>query len=339
MKTLALLALLVPTLLHAATWRVNNNADYDPDFTSLQDAINAANAGDTIHVEPSPVTYGTDTLNKQLTLIGPGFKLGQGAGNNLGLQANSETAKIDWLIFMAGSEQSVVTGLHFVGPFALAQFDDATGNCVISRCYFDQGGIVFNNTTTPLSQVLITQCYFNGSALSFGSQTVSLHSNISLLNNYIFGTVALNETLVSDWTVAHNVFDGSYAITFWNTEFLNNIFADSTAILSLDLNSFSHNLAAGASTLPSGNFNVNGVDMGTIFVGTGSDDSTWQLQAGVSTTYPASDNLTERGMYGGETPYQLSGVPSVPSIYTLQTTPTAIQGATIDVNIGTRSND
>lgn len=341
MKPLVLLAFLVPSLSSAAIIRVNNDSNYDPDYTSLQDAIDSAAVGDTIHVEPSPDSYGIIDLDKPLTLIGPGFKLGLSTGSNPVLQANSQTAMVDMINFNPGSEGSHVTGLHFTfsSMYGLAQFNDATGNSVISRCYFEQGGIVLNNTTTPLSQVLITQCYFNGSGISFGTQTVSLHSSISLLNNYFFGGVELAESLVSDWTVAHNVFDGPYALNFWNAAFADNIFADSSAVLSLDLNSFSHNIAAGSTVLPSGNSNENGVDMGNVFIGAGSDDGKWQLQPGVSTLYPASDGLTERGIYGGATPYQHSGVPSVPSIYVLQTVPTALQGATINVTIGTRSND
>jgi len=59
-------------------WIVDNNfnAPTGPNiFGSLQAAIDTASAGDIIHVQPSPISYGGGTIDRQLTIQGIGFNL------------------------------------------------------------------------------------------------------------------------------------------------------------------------------------------------------------------------------------------------------------------------
>ncbi len=338
MKPIVLVALLAPSFLNAAILRVNNNPLYDPDYADLQLAVDGANPFDTIHVEPSPDSYGIVSLDIPLTLIGPGFKLGTSAGSNPGLQANSQTAMVDLINFDAGSEGSHITGLHFTFS-GLAQFNDGAGNYVVSRCYFDQGGVSFNNLDL-LNQVLITQCYINGGTIGSSVGSSGVQSNIFITNTYLFGAVEADPALASDWVVAHNVFDGLYTIALWDAEINDNIFHETDSVLEVG-NSIHHNLMASQDgTLPTGPGleNYDGLDIADLCVLTGSDDARWHLTPIALSTYPASDG-TERGMYGGASPYRPSGVPAVPSIYMLQWTSPALEGGTIDVSVGTRTNN
>ena len=62
------------------------------------------------------------------------------------------------------------------------------------------------------------------------------------------------------------------------------------------------------------NGNQQNVNMTTVFVGTGSTDGQWQLSAG-SPALGAGVDGVDCGMFGGDYPYKLSGLPSVPAIY------------------------
>jgi len=343
MKTLITLLtgvlILMSVTSQATVWRVNN-LGYAATFTgttALQDAIDSAAVaqGDTLHVEASVVTYGDVTLDKQLVLIGAGYKLGQSGSDNPNLQASAQTSKVGTITFAAFSESSIVSGLHFVN--GNAYFDTGSGNYVVSRCYFQQSGIIFNNTA-PLSQVHITQCYIYGGSIRLNFGTSSTQSNISITNNYLYGFVETNPLFSNNWVVSHNVFDGPYNIVFWDATIRDNIF-NTTNLIPLNNNSFSHNLCSSPSaTLPSGSENHDGLQISQICTLTGSDDAKWHLINGVNTTYPPSDD-TERGIFGGNTPYKPSGIPAIPAIYQLSADPTAIQGEPLPVTISTRSNN
>src|SRR5690606_32342856 len=107
---LSILLLLVLQSTHAANWRVNNSPGVDADFTTLQVAHDEASEGDSIYVEGSLTNYdnnGTVTISKRITIIGPGYFLGQ----NPFTQAIKTTAKFNFINFTSGSEGSSVMGL------------------------------------------------------------------------------------------------------------------------------------------------------------------------------------------------------------------------------------
>ena len=65
-----LLSVLLCSFLSAQNLhRVNNNTDFDADFTTLQAAVTAASNGDTIYVEGSATQYEGATINKPLTIV------------------------------------------------------------------------------------------------------------------------------------------------------------------------------------------------------------------------------------------------------------------------------
>ncbi|MEQ8561157.1 MAG: hypothetical protein RID18_06585, partial [Cytophagales bacterium] len=56
---------LIFTVSNADIIRVNNNSGISADYASLQQAIDSANTGDTIYLEPSSTNYGNININKQ----------------------------------------------------------------------------------------------------------------------------------------------------------------------------------------------------------------------------------------------------------------------------------
>ena len=100
--------LLIATTLNATVWRVNNRPYLDADFTTLQDAIDGASAGDTLYIGGSTTSYGNGTFDKQLVVIGAGYWLAE----NDTTQAYTENSQVGKLIFNSGSEGSVIEGLY-----------------------------------------------------------------------------------------------------------------------------------------------------------------------------------------------------------------------------------
>lgn len=93
---------------------------------------------------------------------------------------------------------------------------------------------------------------------------------------------------------------------------------------------------------PAGNGNQQNKPLNNIFTFTGSTDGMYTLKPG-SPAIGAGINgavATDCGIFGGSTPYRLSGIPSVPTIYAL-TSPqgTIPAGNTVQINLSTRSNN
>lgn len=64
--------LFLPLFIQAKTYTVSNNPETPGQYSSVQAAIDAAAAGDTLLLQGSPVVYGNFSVTKTLTLIGPG---------------------------------------------------------------------------------------------------------------------------------------------------------------------------------------------------------------------------------------------------------------------------
>lgn len=343
MKVLALLALFIPSLLNATIVRVNNNPVYDPDYTDLQLAVDGASDLDTIHVEPSGASYGAIICDKVLVFIGPGFNLNFPNGNP-DLQANAMMSTLYSLTLEANASGSVVQGLRFAGSAgSSAIFVNCVSASIVGNLFVGTWGVRFT-TGTFHSGILIKGNYFDpiggsNEAINEGVNATQVFADMLITNNVFMGDIIFDDPddSVGNVVIAHNVLAGTQYI-IEGAEFVDNIFTEPAVSLTLNLNTIHHNIAA-STILPPGNGNDNTVDMSTIFSASASDDARWALQPGVAGTYPAADG-TERGIFGGNMPYTLSGIPSVPSIYHLQQSGSSVlQGGTLEVTIGTRSND
>ncbi len=63
-----------------------------------------------------------------------------------------------------------------------------------------------------------------------------------------------------------------------------------------------------------GQNNLINVDMSTVFAETGSTDGKWQIKPG-GPADGSGTNGTDMGIFGGNDPYVLSGIPPLPAIY------------------------
>ena len=89
--------------------------------------------------------------------------------------------------------------------------------------------------------------------------------------------------------------------------------------------------------------NQSSVDMTTVFLGTGSYDNFFKLKTGspaIAAGYGSTQQVpVDAGMYGGSTPYVLSGIPAIPSIYYFKNQPVGSNSDPIDVQVKVRSNN
>ncbi len=284
--------------------RVNNNTDFDADFTTLQDAVDAAADHDTIYVEGSATPYLGATINKPLTIVGPGYFLDE----NPETQAiKTESVFSRMITFESGSEGSAIMGCQLeYTVLAIAASDiKAIRNYLYSVDFTDN-----------CSNILLSQNYITLSISAvYGSITNSIISN-----NIIGRQLGLSNASGS-FVVSNNVFIStaySFPIDVNNASIQNNILAYEQAGISENTgNSISYNIMAADGANANGNqYNI---DMDKVFADFDeslklSTDGKWELKED-SPAIGAGVGGEECGAFGGPSPYILSGIPGLPHIY------------------------
>jgi hypothetical protein len=308
------------------------------DYTTLQLAHNAASAGDTIMMMPGSEIGGN--VSKTLVIIGPGYFLNPADVSfpgNAGLQANSNSNANNFnfssaeLHFKTGSSNTQVIGC--ITPSV--SFDDAglTG-ILMKRCLFTRQQYAVT-IVSNITNITFQQCNFQGDI--FGSSSFSM-TNLSFLNclieyRLLFGN---NSSGLINNCILSSQGGSDFSAGAWQI---------SNCIIRTGLsntNIVSNNSICTGNQLPLGNGNQQNKAWNTIFNLTGSYDGKYALKAG-SPAIGAGLNgtvATDCGIFGGATPYRLSGIPSVPTIYAL-TSPqgTIPAGNTVQINLSTRSNN
>ena len=329
---LAIMALFMASSAFAKIWTVNNNAGINADFTSLDAAANSQNVafGDTIYIIGSPTSYGGDIfLSKTLHIFGPGYFLFE----NPETQANQNTAKVAGLRFLQGSEGSFVTGVEFTNQVIIT-----ANNITFKRNLF------IKTDTNPLitisgSNVILIQSYLSGIPTG-GSGVINVSvasTNIIIRNNFIENRNQANLALTSPTgasiDVRNNVFHGRIEIN--NAVFLNNILR--SGAFSGQGNDVRFNIG-NAVQFGSTNGNQQNVNMAEVFLNTGSTDGRWQLKDGSPAKGTGLDGA-DIGMFGGASSYVLSGIPSLPAIYFLNSPAEGSQSGGLPVHIKIKANN
>jgi hypothetical protein len=308
----------------ATVWRVNPTPNSSAHYSTAQAAHDAATTvnNDTLYLEGSTFSFGGLTLSKKLTIIGNGYFLAQ----NPQTQYNISPSTFNSYIYCyAGGQGSKFIGCTFQSPVYLYS----------NNFTFERNNFVYGNNNAIYSQancsdILILNNYFE---TYFGYQCISFtltHSNILIANNYFNGYVSVSANFSGIF--ANNIFN--YPITIYNSTLVNNI-----ALQTVSLTNCVSTYNIGNST-QFGNLNGNqqNVAAGALFLGaTGnSTDGQWQLKVG-SPAIGAGEGGTDIGMYGGEYPYILSGLPPIPAIYSLDAQ--SLPSNTLDVNLKAKSHN
>lgn len=347
-KTLLFAALIFAfSFSYAKIWRINNNAGITADFTSVTAALSSASvvSGDTLHVEPSATTYPVsgNAITKSLTYIGGGYFLDPAdaaSPANTGLQVATQMSNLQFLRLGPGASGSKFIGISFSGSLYM----NGASNVVIERCLFGSG-LHFENGVND-NVALRKSFIINSNQVSTGAAATV--TNFVCENNIFWNSAYINMPHLtgSGNIFRNNTMSGFNSMTLVNTYIANNIFGISPQS-SFTNCTIKNNLFQIAQVLPgTATNNQLSVNMANVVVGgtTGSLDSRAQLKAGSPAIGAGLTVGTvvspDCGAFGATDPYKLSGIPNIPTIYTM-TVPVSIPSgsATMNVSFSTRNNN
>jgi len=311
----SIITLIASTSSMATVWRVNNQDD-TADYQDLDVAhnSNAVQAFDTLYVEGSTVAYASITCTKPLTFIGPGYFL-----NINQKSAQMVPASLGSLTFNPGSEGSRVIGLNF-DVFSSNGPDIYVNNISIERCYI-RGYVQIDD----VNGVVVAGNYCSGLARA---TTGSKFYNVYFNNNIVTSWMDIPNTSTIQ-SCNNNIFMGnSYEFTAYH--FRNNIFIDGAASIEIQSQFIENNIATNNILPTTGNTNVSNID--ALFVGGESPDAKYLLSENSQAKGAGFDGV-DCGIFGGNNPYMISGLPPLPAITNLNVDDAATVETGLNVNV------
>ena len=294
---------------HATILRCNHNVNANV-YTTAQAAHDAANAGDTIHLEPSG-NYGSLTITKKIIL----FSTGDFIQQNPGFQASPFVGYCSTISLTSGSENSIISAK--VSDYIIVDAHN------ISIIHTHCPNINLSPSGYPLNNIIISKCI-----IEIGIYANSGWTDLILKNNYINNLICYNNSSSSYGIFQYNVF-GNNVTTISNSSLSNNIFmynvSHNNCVLTNNLSGLGY-----GNQLPNNNGNVNEVDMSTVF-------QNWNNFNGDNFQLLASCPYQYAGMYAGPNPYTQACTPGIPSIYQLNVPENTID-STLNITVSTKSN-
>jgi hypothetical protein len=342
--------------VQAAKIRVNNRAGLSAAHTTFASAVTAATTGDTLFIEGSPISYGTVTLSKNLTVVGPGYFLTK----NDSTQAIIYPATFDAMTVSSTGAGSIISGLTFVGaPAALLTI--SANNVTVSRNYFQQ------TTGTASSTAIRISASFNNTAIiqnfievttTTTAQPMAIEfltgpqSNVIISNNLIMAgsppstttthsTATTKRAIVmptnANAVISNNTIIGDMVL--YNSTVVDNILIRGNLTTSASFPIISQFNMGGLTQWGTASSNQINVNMTTMFAQTGlvTEDRYWLLSAG-STANGTSSTGSNRGATGGTMPYKLSGMPSFPAVWSATVPPTGSASSNLNVNVKAKAH-
>jgi hypothetical protein len=318
----------------ASTFTVDNRPGRAADFNDLQEAIATVLPGSTLYVMGSQFSYGSINLTKPLTIYGPGYFLGE---NDIAI-AEANHANLNSLTIGSGGSGSRLIGLHIGGTFS---WDNTTINGAtdisFQRCRFFHGVSV--GSSSRVERLSFEQCVIGRSGTSL---SLAGAGNVLISNSLVQFVSFSNDR--SDLTVDQSVFGG---MNVQNATVRNTIFTSHSDVTFTGATVIEHCLRPG-NLLPEGNGNINGANLDLVFAGWNSGSppgsmtpDTWTqlVNTPLNPALGAGTNGQDLGMYGGNFPYVVSGVPPLPRISSLSAPAVIGVGESITVDVEVESGE
>jgi hypothetical protein len=307
--------------LSAKIWTVDNTGKV-ANFTTTTAAVTSAQDGDTLLIGGSATAYADITLSKKLVIYGTGYFLTENP-NTIETKA---LVTINSITFAFGSNGSELIGITS-GTMINVTVDAA--NIIIRRCYISQININGNNC-------LLKQCYITFTSSAWCLTITGLNNiirNCFVYNTYT-GNLTYNRAISSSGS---NVFENNIIygnVTLNSCAFGNNIYRFGTASFTNcdPYNNICNDIQCGTT-----NGNQAYVNITNVFITSGTSDSKWQL-SGTSVAKAAGLGGVDCGIYGGNDPYILSGMPDIPVITSIVVPGRANLTNGLNVQINIRSN-
>ena len=373
MKKIFWLVCLLPIFsLGQGSYTVCNRPGVTANFATLQGAIDSVAAGSTLYLFPSPVDYGNVAMSKKLTIIGTGYMLD--LNNAPYASPNTEGVSVSSIRLKPGSDYSYIQGLQLIGN-AADNFTgrwrfrmDSVNNVTINRCLaeiwtsYPDGNCVIqtvNTTNCVFSQCYLLQMNIQAPTHSGGTMYAEAgggSQNLQFTNN-IFDTRGagpftfnynINPNFYGTLIFTNNTFNGAINnSTFCNYTFYNNFFISTNPSAQIFNSTLGLSGAGGynvtnlTGVFPAHSYNYEGANPDSIFAratfGFHSFDQGLQVVSGSFAKTYASDG-GEVGAFGGSNSYVLSGIPTLPMIYSLALSRDTTRRGNVLVHIQAKAN-
>lgn len=188
----------------AQTHTVNNDPNAGAQFTTIQDAVNAAANGDTILVAGSETTYPSFTLNKSLTIIGPGYLPDESEQFGFSALVGGMSIENQSEALQTNGSDSWIEGLIFTSPVGLGvTTQDTLENVTLTKNEF-RGRINFNDCYNIFiyNNLISSDIYGN-----FGNGSNNIKENIFIQNNiFTTGSTPIDYFYTSKIVISNNLF-------------------------------------------------------------------------------------------------------------------------------------
>lgn len=184
---LSLFCLFFVVNVSAKIWRVNNTPGSDPDFTTIQAAIDAATAGDQINIEGG--VYDGFTVNKPLSIIGTCFANSQNTDIETPMNI---TQVVSDILFVNGCQGSYISSINLHNSQRAMILEK--GSVMVSRCkvYSMKFQSLGNNRASAIGDITFLDGVINNMGFTSKSNQDTIHiSNVNISNSVVEGTIDL----------------------------------------------------------------------------------------------------------------------------------------------------
>lgn len=230
---MALFALTVMSA-QARSWRINNDTNKKAHFTNINAAMssNEVVAGDTLYLDPGTIITTTQSITKQVTVVGTGYFLQNETHPQATIKANIEMraassklegVNVDGIIYICANKITVercffrnvnwggtgqyatIRQCYSTGDvYGYGSTDNRSASCTIENCILIRGSYCINYLYCPIIRNNYLKCTSNAYVLyNISSGTI--------VNNIIINTSKPQQCLnnVSDVLLKNNVLSGT----------------------------------------------------------------------------------------------------------------------------------
>lgn len=311
---------------HATVRTVSNDPKAPAQYTSIQTAINASVGGDTVMVYGSATSYGNITVDREIVLIGSGYRNPYGSNSTISNLYLDGKAIVGFSASNSKISGFAIGYLYFYGHTSFAKIMEGVliERCSIYYVNFNQGTVTYRNDT-------IRNCLLAGSGLYIDAGTmenIQIHNSIldnTLLGDsyyyqpishdsvYVRNCIFLNRsgnnvfTYASDMTVENCIFYAAEPQGCTNCAFNNNMTYLNT-----------NNELVGSAGNPGSVGSGNHVNENPLFVNYpptgGAYSFSHDLNVQNTNAIDGGTDATDIGIHGGMLPYIPGANPSIPQM-------------------------
>lgn len=315
---------MIATTANAKSWRINSDTTKKANFADINAAMSSSDveAGDTLYLDPGCLLTANQTVNKRVTIVGPGY---------LRNSAPHQGATISGVLYLSAANAKI-EGVTMTNEVNIrAQY------VTIERCRVTdaiKNNATYNSQYATIRQCYITRIYGCGSSSTYTAYwtienniiqytytTISNLNNPTIRNNYISNNSSSDISIssIQGGMVTNNI--------IINKGTKNSVWTSMTDVV------INHNVTSSAEkTAYPDNLYLDSNDESVVFALEGTYDQKYQLKADSPAKGYATDG-GDCGPSGGTYPYVISGLPAGYPYYTNAVIGTRAENGKINVSL------